>query len=177
MKIYSVLLLLLVSCVSKPSHPIVLSNVTNYVRDINPTEDFIVLKSWNNVLKRQSIVSGNKNPTYETIRSINNECNNKEYKRNPIWPTPAEFKQSNTADCKGFAICKYYALRREGFRPEQLNLWSGSYQGGSHMILVAKLDQSYVLDIGSESNLPLAKDYFNKFQPAYRFNEKGWDVN
>lgn len=177
MKVYSVLLLLLASCVSKPSHPIVLGNVSNYARDISQTKDFVVLESWNTVLQKQPVISANNNPTYEVMRSVNDECNNKEYKKNPIWPTPREFKQSNTADCKGFAICKYYALREKGFRPEQLNLWSGIYKGGSHMILVAKLDQSYVLDIGSESNLPLAKDYFNKFQPAYRFNEKGWDVN
>lgn len=178
MRIYSILLLLLTSCTHDQSHPILLSNVSNYVRDIAPTDDFTVLKSWNDVLKKQPVIGSSKQPSYEIMYAINKECNRKDYKKNPVWPTPVEFRQSTTADCKGFVICKYYALRAAGFKPEQLNIWSGSYKGQSHLVLAAKLNNDYILDIGSESNLPLAKDYFEKkFRPAYRFNETGWDVN
>lgn len=170
-------LLFLMACAHQ-SHPLYV-HTSNYVKDIQYTSDFKVLKDWNEILQRQHIQSGNSKPTFEAIKTINSNCNNKPYRKNPIWPTEKEFLFAKNGDCKGFAICKYYALRRAGFKAEQLNLWSGDYNGHSHMILVAELDNiQYVLDIGSESNLPLAKDYFYKnFQPAYRFNENGWDVN
>ena len=173
-------LLFLIACApAHKGHPIHVANISNYVRDIQHTNDFSTLKEWVGVLNRQSIISGSGKPTYANMRTINTICNNKVYKLNPAWPTPNEFKQDKSGDCKGFAICKYYALRKAGFKASQLNLWSGDYNGVSHMVLVAELDnKEYVLDIGAENGLPLAKDYFyNNFQPAYRFNENGWDVN
>jgi predicted transglutaminase-like cysteine proteinase len=156
-----------------------ITSIQNYAREINKTSDFKVLKEWNNVLKRQPITSGTKKPNYTTLREINADCNNKAYKSNLKWPTPEEFKASDSADCKGFSVCKYYALRKAGWKPSQLNLWSGDYKGKSHMILVVELDnEEYVLDIGAEANLPHARDYFYKdFMPSWRFNENGWDVN
>jgi predicted transglutaminase-like cysteine proteinase len=158
-------------------YPIHIQNVTNFAREINP--GFIVEKEWVLLLKKQPVISGHQKPTFEAIKRINDNCNNKAYKPDPKWPTPREFTEAKTADCKGFAICKYYALRAVGFSANQLNLWSGDYDGHPHLILVVKLDdKQYVLDIGAEANLPEAKDYFYKrFQPAYRFNENGWDIN
>lgn len=156
-----------------------MQNVQNFAREIDDTSGQIVEPKWAQVLQRQHVVSGKGNPDYGDIMVVNALCNSKPYKTDPTWPTPEEFARAATGDCKGFAICKYYALRRVGFRPEQLNLWSGDYDGHSHMILVVSLNgKQYVMDSGAEVNLPEAKDYFYKhFQPAYRFNEKGWDVN
>lgn len=166
-------------CTTHHAHPIYIQNVQNFVREINSSEDFITLKDWLGVLSRQHIVAGSTLPTYASMKLINDNCNRKIYKVTPSWPTPNEFAHSASGDCKGFAICKYYALRRAGFSADQLNLWSGDYNGIPHLILVAKLNnKQFVLDIGAEANLPEAKDYFYKhFQPAYRFNENGWDVN
>jgi len=173
-------LLFLIACTPvHKGHPITISHVSNYVRDIEPTKDFVALKNWIGVLQRQPVVSGRGKPTLRALKAINANCNGKPYKLNPVWPTAKEFSRAESGDCKGFAICKYYALRRAGFKASQLNLWSGDYNGVSHLVLVVELDsQEYVLDIGAEAHLPLAKDYFYKhFQPAYRFNENGWDVN
>jgi len=170
-------LLFLIAC-APHGHPIHIKNVQNFAREINDTSKPLDM-NWINVMKRQPVVSGKDKPTLEALRAINDKCNNRAYKENPEWPTPKEFALADNSDCKGFSICKYYALRKVGFKPQQLNLWSGDYKGRAHMILVAEVDnQEYVLDIGAESSLPLAKDYFYKnFKPSYRFNENGWDVN
>lgn len=167
--------LLLASCAH--GHPITTSSTSKFSRSIETTEDFKTLKEWNAVIKRQKIERSKSKPTLDKIRMVNEECNKKAYKFDAKWYTPNEM--NNTADCKGFSICKYYALRKAGMTPAQLNIWSGDYDGNPHMMLVASLDnKEYALDIGSESGLPLAKDYFYKhFKPAYRFNETGWDVN
>jgi len=179
MRIILLPLLFLIACAPvHKGHPIYIYTA-NFARDIEHTSDFATLKDWNNVLKRQRVGSGNGKPTYEAIKEINTNCNGKPYTKTPVWPTANEFSWAKSGDCKGFAICKYYALRRAGFKASQLNLWSGDYKGRSHLVLVVEFEsEEYVLDIGSESNLPLAKDYFYKnFSPAYRFNENGWDVN
>lgn len=177
---YIAILLLIAACGQKPnSHPVYIPFVNNFVRDIEHTGDFKVLREWIEVLQRQPIVSGNGKLTYAALEAVNINCNKKPYKINSKWPTPKEFMDALDGDCKGYAICKYYALRKAGWKASQLNLWSGDYNHRAHMMLVAELNgKQYVLDIGSESDLPEAKDYFYKnFQPAYRFNENGWDVN
>lgn len=173
------IMILLCSNAEAAGHNIYIPNVSNFARDIDPSTDFAILKDWVAVMQRQPITSSNKKPTYADILRINATCNAKSYKVNPSWPTPKEFEQSSSGDCKGFAICKYYALRKAGFKADQLNLWSGDYDGHSHMILVVSLnDKQYVMDVGAESNLPEAKNYFYKhFLPGFRFNENGWDVN
>lgn len=172
------LLLLLTAC-AQYGHPATLKYVNNYAREIESNQDFATLKEWVEVLAKEKITYTPIQPTYADIVRTNNSCNNKQYKLTHTWPTPSEFKAAPSADCKGFTICKYYALRKVGFKPEQLNIWAGDYNGHAHMMLVASLnDKQYVLDIGAEANLPEAKDYFYKhFKPAYRFNEIGWDVN
>lgn len=171
--------LLLLPTFAYADYPIHLQNVTNFAREIDDESNQVVEPKWVEVMKRQPIVEGHGKPTFANMLRINSTCNAKKYSITKEWPTPEEFAKASSGDCKGFAICKYYALRKAGFKAEQLNLWVGDYDGHSHMILAVSLnDKQYVLDVGAESNLPLAKDYFyNRFQPAYRFNEKGWDVN
>ncbi len=169
----------LTACSTQPQgHTFHITSVSTYVEAITPTNDFKTLSQWQGVLNRQPIAASQAKPSYATLSAINMEVNFKPYKINPNWPTPKEFAASPTADCKGFTLSKYYALRRAGWKANEVNIWSGDYQGRSHMLLVAKLEaNSYVLDIGSESNLPLAKDYFyHNFVPSYRFNETGWET-
>jgi predicted transglutaminase-like cysteine proteinase len=170
--------MLLSACAHPQDHPVYIKNVSNFVRAIDPTIDFEILQGWVGVMQRQQLVFNPGKPTYETLKTINDNCNKKPYEITPSWPTPKEFAAAEAGDCKGFAICKYYALRAAGFTADQLNFWSGDYDGYAHLILVADLNgQQYVLDI-IDPNLPLAKNYFYKhFEPAYRFNEFGWDVN
>lgn len=160
-------------------HKVHMKNVNNYARDIKRTEDFATLKEWNEVLGRQPVKAGRGKITWDKVAKINAHCNAKEYKIDPQWYTPKQFAKNLTGDCKGMSICKYYELRTAGAAPAQVNLWSGDYKNNSHMVVTVKIaGESKVLDIGAEDNLPLAKDYFFKnFQPTYRFNENGWDVN
>ncbi len=171
-------LLILSACAVQDSHPLHMERVSNFVTPIE-AENLTALKGWIGVLDRQPITNGNNKPTYEVMKQINDDCNKKAYKLTPAWPTAKEFAMSSTADCKGFAICKYYALRKAGFSANQLNLWSGDYTHKAHLMLTAGVNnKQYALDIGAESDLPEAKDYFYKnFWPTYRFNEVGWTVN
>lgn len=173
------LLAVLQSCSPRPQgHPIYIRNVSNFVRPIEPTADFEVLKGWIGVLNRQPVLQHKGVPSYDGMKTINEDCNKKAYAVTPEWPTPTEFTAAKTGDCKGFAICKYYKLRAAGFSANQLNLWSGDYDGHPHLVLVVSVrDIQYVLDI-INPNLPQAQEYFyNHFQPSYRFNEFGWDTN
>lgn len=168
-------------CSNSSEHPVHLKNVTNYVRKIEPTKDFAVLKEWHGVLQRQPIKQSVKTTSLsiQVIKQINESCNRKIYNVSPQWPTPKEFGKSLTGDCKGFTICKYYALREHGIPADNINIWSGDYNGTPHLMLVLKNNNKlYVMDAGDESGLPHPKDYFYKdFQPSYRFNEIGWDSN
>lgn len=186
MRIVCFLALIIAGCTPYQGHPFHIKNVSNYARAIEPTDDFITIKEWMGVLNRQPVISGKGKPTYAVLQEINNNCNKKVYKRATEWPTPDEFAVAPTGDCKGYAICKYYALRKGGFSANQVNIWSGDYlvdgiirHKVSHLILAVRLgDKQYILDAGVQSKLPEAKDYFYKqFLPAYRFNENGWDVN
>lgn len=159
-------------------HPLYAQHVTNFVRPIEPTVDFEALKGWIGVLNRQPVLQHKGVPSYDVMKTINEDCNKKAYAVTPEWPTPAEFTAAKSGDCKGFAICKYYKLRTAGFSANQLNLWSGDYAGHPHLVLVVSVRGiQYVLDIVNP-NLPQAQEYFyNHFQPSYRFNEFGWDTN
>lgn len=138
---------------------------------------------WAELLKRQPIEEGNDRPTHKAIWTANRNCNKKTYNKHPEWFTPKEFDAAGSGDCKDYAICKYYALRKAGFSAEQLTLYVGYYKDApsgrleEHMILGVNLNNhEYILD-NIHPYLPWATDYFYKyFRPAYRFNENGWDV-
>ena len=181
------ILLLLCSCAQHTPHPIYTKNVQNYARAIEASKDMeIAERQWTEILKQEPIIEGNQKPSLEVLKTINDMINRKPYKISG-WLSPQQFEQAPYSDCKGYAVAKYYALRRAGWKKSDLNLWSGDYivrgliqdEKIPHLILVANINgKQRVLDIGSEGNLPLAKDYFYKrFMPAYRFNENGWDVN
>ncbi len=139
-----------------------------------------------NILNKEPIVEGHQRPSLEALKAINDMVNRKPYKISD-WLSPRQFEQAPYSDCKGYAVTKYYYARKLGWKAKDLNFWSGDYivhgllndERIPHMIVVANINgEQRVLDIGSEDNLPLAKDYFyKKFMPAYRFNENGWDVN
>ena len=134
-------LLLLIAC-AHPGHRTYTPNITNFVRAVEPTKDFAVLKDWQATLKNPPIA-----------------------------------KQCDYGNCRDRAICRYFDMRRKGYKSSQLNLWSGDYDGNSHMILAVESNgREYVIEAdGREIE---AKDYFYKhFQPSYRFNENGWDIN
>lgn len=176
-------LLVLAACsvpVSKPEHghPFHLNNVTTFVRQIDSSSDLAIIEpEWNFILKRQPIVRGNGISTVERLRAINHSINSKQSFRHSPWMAPKEFYKASSADCKGYAVAKYYALRAAGWKASELNLWAGDYTGGAHLILVASVgNKQFVLDI-IEQDLPEAKEYFNnKFIPSYRFNEVGLDI-
>lgn len=164
---------------AKPkSHVYYMDHVANHARYIEPNKDMLwaVVPQFAAVMERQPVVSKKWDHDYDDIALTNIRVNHKASFASSPWMTPNEFEKAEFADCKGYAVAKYYKLRSLGFSKDDLNLWSGAYDGQSHLILTARLkDKVYVLDIMDQS-LPEAKDYFFKhFIPAYRFNESGLD--
>lgn len=160
-------------------HPTHMLHVNNYARVIEPSADLkIIVPGFVNVLKQQPILEGKNHKSLSTIKKINDNVNSKDsYKLSP-WMTPKQFDKAKFADCKGYAVTKYYAARAKGYKPEDLNLWSGDYDGHAHLVLTVRINENEVrvMDIMDRS-LPLAQDYFFKhFTPSYRFNENGVDV-
>lgn len=172
------IILLLTACVSQPQ--LYGANKTdNFARNITLSEEFSLEKKWPGVLKRQPIISSKGIPKYEDLILVQTSCNNFNWAhKNEEWSTPLEAQSKGWGDCKDAAICKYYKLRALGWKPEQLNLWSGwygtSYQ--EHLTLAVRLGNSqYILDDMYDKPI-LAKEYMHKvFDPYSRFNEVGWD--
>lgn len=154
-------------------------NVSNFVRHIDQN-DLSKMKGWYNVILTNPLPKTRtyKKLTYKIAKHINDVCNAKPYEVSVTWPNFEEFLQNKTADCKGYATCKYYLLRKFDISPDDINLWSGVYNGQSHVTIVVSIDDKEImLDAGAESNLPEAKDVFHKrFRPSFRFNEIGWDI-
>ncbi len=179
-----ILLIILISANSyaldKPikGHLFHMKQVNNYARQIEKSDDLkIIAPDFVDILKRQKLIIGKGKKSLEILKQVNNEINSKGSFALSPWMTPNEFKIAKYADCKAYATTKYYKLRELGWSEDELNLWSGDYDGTSHLILTARIDDKvYVLDI-MDQNLPEAKDYFyNHFIPSYRFNEKGVDT-
>lgn len=162
----------------KIGHLTHMNHVTNYARSIEPNKDLMkaIIPEFLDVMKREPIIAKKWDHDYDTLALTNIRINRKESFALSPWMTPKEFEASEYADCKGYAIAKYYKLRALGWSKDDLNLWSGDYDGQSHMMLTARFEgKVYVLDIMDQS-LPEAKDYFFKhFVPSYRFNETGLD--
>lgn len=167
--------------VDKPEHghPTHNMNVSNFARVIDKDNSLNVIEpEWIRIMQLQPIVSSEGIKTLDKIRMVNDKVNSKRSFALSPWLTPKQFYNAREADCKAYATTKYYELRSMGWKPEELNLWSGDYDGRPHLIVTARLNNNvYVLDIMNQ-NLPEAKDYFYKhFVPSYRFNEIGLDVN
>lgn len=177
-KIILIILLCIASNNAFAKHPIQNMYVQNFAREIEPSNLKSILPHWVEILKKAPIIYNKELPTLEKLNLVNNRVNSKGSFAFSPWMTPKEFYVAKHADCKGYAVTKYYELRKLGWKPEELNLWEGDYDGHSHITLVARLgEKQYVLDIMDQS-LPEAKYYFYKhFIPAFRFNEYGWDGN
>lgn len=173
-----IILLCLASC-STTQPKLYGSNKTdNYARRIEISE-YMSKKEWVEVLKRQPIKIGKGNPSLHDLVKVQTECNNFNWAhKDENWSTPLEARQKNWGDCKDAAICKYYKLRALGWKPEQLNLWSGwygkKYEG--HLTLAVRLGNAqYILDDMNNAVIP-AKEYMHKiFEPYRRLNELGED--
>lgn len=135
-------------------------------------------KPWVDVLHRQPVVAGNGTPSYEKLVDINKNCLHKPFGITKGYSTPKEAAKLPAADCKNFAVCKYYALRAAGWSANDVSIWVGDYDHVPHQIVVAKLgQQTFVLDIIQPNVVPVSDYFFHKFQPTFRMNENGWDYN
>lgn len=148
---------------------------TTYVQDLHkPVSTF---PQWDGVLKREAVVNGSKDPAYFDIIRVNREYNAFPYKNDVAdeWSTPKEFVARGKGDCDEYAVAKYYALRENGFTPEQLNMviFERAVTQSQHIVTVVKFEnEEYVLD--NEIPKPvLAKDYFKKVRIIMKLNENG----
>lgn len=165
--------------------------VTNFVKPLHG--DLSLLPKWKSVLSMQQIIAGNKSPDYnsllrvlETTKEsfyITDSRNYQKWHKTPnqffdYWATPKEFARKGGGDCEDFAITWYYAARKEGFKPSQLNIWIGylpKLDNLQHAILAVEINnKEYILNSDS-GVIQLASDYMHKeFKLMFRFNESGW---
>lgn len=178
-KLLMISLILCSTIANAQGHPTHNMNVSNFARVIDKDDSMHIIEpEWVRIMQTQPIVARKGIRTLDKMRMINDRVNSKRSFALSPWLTPEQFYNAREADCKAYATTKYYELREAGWKAEDLNLWSGDYDGRPHLVLVARLnDKTYVLDIMNQ-HLPEAKDYFYKhFVPSYRFNEIGLDVN
>lgn len=137
--------------------------------------------NWDGVLKRQQIEFTSNIPTYQDIETIQKSCNGPKFisdkeawGKDDYWATPKEFRAKNAGDCEDFAICKYYALRKAGFKAEDLKILLGKSRilMGHHAILSVRFDnKEYILD-NVDKTISLRKDFIDRyFVPSYEMNE------
>lgn len=168
-------------CAQKPDWYGV-NQTNNYVKPLVYTKDFLgAQKDWNDVLKRQPIVSSNRNPQYKDLINTQVLCNTFKWAHyKDELSTPKEAQTKGWGDCKDAAICKYYKLRALGWEANQMNLWSGWYgkKYEKHLTLAIQFNNNqYILD-DLTNKVQLANNYMHKdFEPFWRLNENGWSVH
>lgn len=178
--IFVILILLLSACAPAKPHWYGVSKTDNFVRELDPTNEFLD-KQWGEVLEKEPVKPGKGKVTLKDLERIQTECNQFDWAhKDEKWSTTEEAKAKGWGDCKDAAMCKYRALRLLGLSPSQANLWSGwmgdKYTG--HLTLAVEVGkQEYILD-SNKDDIVLAKDFMHKeFEPYSRFNEIGWDIN
>jgi len=132
-----------------------------------------ILKHW-----RQIITMAAALPRDQRIKAVNGFFNRWPYKLDrevygvsEYWATPKEF-MARSGDCEDFAIAKYFALRKLGFKKEVLRvvILMDQIRGIGHAIL-AFYAKDEILILDSLSNLILPHSRYKHYVPQYSMNE------
>ncbi|MDQ7074217.1 MAG: transglutaminase-like cysteine peptidase [Gammaproteobacteria bacterium] len=97
------------------------------------------------------------------------------YRRSDYWATPAEFFLHNGGDCEDYGISKYYALRKLGFRTDQLRLVIAKDSNINiyHAVLAVYLNNTiYILD--NRIKQVVHDTDIAHLEPIYAINENNW---
>ncbi len=128
--------------------------------------------------RRQIITTAAALPRGQRIQAVNGFFNRWPYKLDreiygvsEYWATPKEF-MARSGDCEDYSIAKYFALRKLGFKKEELRIviLMDRIRGIGHAVLAlyAK-DEIVILD--SLSNLILPHSRYKHYVPQYSMNE------
>ena len=132
-----------------------------------------ILKHWRNIITTATAL-----PRGERIKAVNDFFNRWPYKLDrevygvsEYWATPTEF-MTRSGDCEDFAIAKYFALRKLGFKKEELRvvILMDTIRGIGHAVL-AFYTKDEILVLDSLSNLILPHSRYKHYVPQYSMNE------
>jgi predicted transglutaminase-like cysteine proteinase len=132
-----------------------------------------ILKHW-----RQIITTAAALPRGQRIKAVNDFFNRWPYKLDrevygvsEYWATPREF-MTRSGDCEDYSIAKYFALRKLGFKKEELRvvILMDTIRGIGHAVL-AFYGKDEILILDSLSNLILPHSRYKHYVPQYSMNE------
>jgi len=132
-----------------------------------------ILKHWRNIITTAAAL-----PRDARIKAVNDFFNRWPYKLDrevygvsEYWATPTEF-MTRSGDCEDFAIAKYFALRKLGFKKEELRvvILMDTIRGIGHAVL-AFYAKDEILILDSLSNLILPHSRYKHYVPQYSMNE------
>ena len=132
-----------------------------------------ILKHWREIITKAAAL-----PRGDRIKAVNDFFNRWPYKLDSevygvseYWATPKEF-MTRSGDCEDYSIAKYFALRKLGFKKEEMRvvILMDTIRGIGHAIL-ALYTKDEILILDSLSNLILPHSRYKHYVPQYSMNE------
>ncbi len=132
-----------------------------------------ILKHWRRIITTAAAL-----PRAERIKAVNDFFNRWPYKQDreiygvsEYWATPKEF-MALSGDCEDYSIAKYFALRKLGFKKEEMRvvILMDNIRGIGHAVL-ALYTEDEILVLDSLSNLILPHSRYKHYVPQYSMNE------
>jgi predicted transglutaminase-like cysteine proteinase len=132
-----------------------------------------ILKTWRRIITTAAAL-----PRGKRIKAVNDFFNRWPYKQDrelygvsEYWATPKEF-MARSGDCEDYSIAKYFALRKLGFKKEELRvvILMDTIRGIGHAVL-AFYAEDRILILDSLSNLILPHSRYKHYVPQYSMNE------
>lgn len=132
-----------------------------------------ILKHWRQIISTASAL-----PRGQRVKAVNDFFNSWPYKQDreiygvsEYWATPNEF-MARSGDCEDYSIAKYFALRKLGFKKEEMRvvILMDRIRGIGHAVL-ALYTEDEILVLDSLSNLILPHSRYKHYVPQYSMNE------
>ncbi|MFQ6017987.1 MAG: transglutaminase-like cysteine peptidase [Kiloniellaceae bacterium] len=132
-----------------------------------------ILKNW-----RRIITSAANLNRPEQLKAVNDFFNRWPYKQDrelyglsEYWATPREF-MTRSGDCEDYSIAKYFALRKLGFRTDEMRIviLMDRIRGIGHAVLAIYVEND-ILILDSLSSLILSHARYKHYIPQYSMNE------
>jgi len=132
-----------------------------------------ILKHWRRIITTAAAL-----PRGQRIKAVNDFFNRWPYKLDrevygvsEYWATPKEF-MTLSGDCEDYSIAKYFALRKLGFKKQELRvvILMDTIRGIGHAVL-AFYAEDQILILDSLSNLILPHSRYKHYVPQYSMNE------
>ena len=131
------------------------------------------LRHWRRIITTAAAL-----PRGQRVKAVNDFFNRWPYKQDreiygvsEYWATPNEF-MARSGDCEDYSIAKYFALRKLGFKKEEMRvvILMDKIRGIGHAVL-ALYTEDEILVLDSLSNLILPHSRYKHYVPQYSMNE------